>query len=1098
MSTKCYSYVFLLGVFLLGSSFQALASQGNGEQKIDLQVSNADLVEVFNTIEQQSSLVFMYGKDIAKETTRFTFAEKNITVKSVLNKLSSRAGLLFKTIGKTVYVKVEKTLPAEPKEKAVAKRIAKGKVVDANTGEPLIGASIQIKGTTEGEITDFDGAFHIEVEEGATLVVSFIGYVPQEVAVSGNKPIVVKLAPDAEQLKEIVIVGYGTQKKSDITGAVDGVTAKSFNNGVMSSPEQLFQGKVAGVRVVSSSGEPGAGIDIMVRGAGSIRSNNTPLFVVDGIPLSSDDATPGGQGGIGSSRSKNPLNFLNPADIESISVLKDASASAIYGSRGSNGVVIIKTKSGNTGKASLTIDSYVGISTVAKKLDLLTGPEFAAANPDHVYKPKVDPEVDPEVNPTADPKIHDTDWQDAIFRTAMTSSNNISFSNKMKSGGYYLSVSHLNQEGIIEESKFERLSGRFNINQSFLEDDRLKVDVNLTASQTKDNGVPTSDGNGATGELITHMLKANPTRPTHENGEPFVFATEGSYNPVYMLDFYDDRTNTLRVLGNVDARFRIVDGLLYQFKFGLDRFTSERNTTYFANATEIENVGAYYQANNKTTNYLLEHYLTLDKSFDNHNVKVLAGYSYQNFDRSGTSFAGNSLEGRKNPMYNPEVLLNAEKAASLRGFSRPDELQSLFGRLNYSYKGTYLLTATYRADGSTRFLENNKYGYFPSVALGWNIANEGFLADASFVDELKLRASWGLTGNQEVDSRAATSAFRRSPKIGYYLDGEKSAITDGIEVARTANPNLKWEVVEQMNFGLNYNFLNGKVYGSIDYFTKVTTDAIIKKASAQPNFTDIYVNMEGEIVNRGLEITIGSKLINTKDFFWSVDLNGATLDNELRDLPVSEILSGSVSGSGVSGENVNIFKSGYALGSFYLLDHQGFDGEGKSIYADEKKIIESALPKFTYGLTSYMRYKGFDLSFTITGQSGAYLFNNTKLASNVMGNLPGSKNITQDVLESGQSVQDALKVSDYFLESSDYIRLNNMRIGYTFDTQWLSWLSKLSVYVSGQNLVTITDYTGFDPAVNTSKGVSGNNSFGVDFASYPTSRSYLFGLTLNY
>lgn len=1041
------------------------------ELRVTLEIKQATLTTVFQKLGEQTGYKFSYGQKIIDDKNNYSVNQKDKTLEEVLDLLSEQAHFSYNISGRLVLIrKDEKQTPDT----------AKGRVVDENN-QPLPGANVVEAGTTNGVVTNANGEFSIKLTgQSDRLLISFIGYDSEEVA--AGEGLVVQLLPSLKSLSEVVIVGYGTQSKADVTGSLNKVSSEDFRQGINTSPELLIQGKAPGVRVLSSSGEPGAGVDVMIRGAGSIRSGNTPLFVVDGVPLSNSDVSPGGpDGGVGSTRARNPLNFLNPSDIESISVLKDASAAAIYGARGSNGVVIITTKKGSKDDATLTFDSYVGFSQIAKKMDVLTAKEYAANNPDQVYDENIS-----------------TDWQDEVFRTALTTNNNLSFSKGTSSGNYFVSLSHLNQEGIVRESNFERFSGRINVMESFLDDERLKLKVNLTASQTVDNAAPNSENGGATGELITHTLKANPTRPVYdENGDLFDFDTEGSYNPLYILSFFDDETQTMRVLGNIETTFRIIDGLEYRFNVGVDRSFSERNTTYYPNTTEIESSGAYYQQNYEGSNYVLEHYLTYSYVGNNSKLDVLGGYSYQKFNRSGTTFGVTNLDDDTiDPANNPSVANNQE-AIETTGFAEVNELQSYFARVNYGYKGKYMLTASLRADGSTRFGENNKYGYFPSFALAWNLSEENFLA-ADWLDNLKLRGSWGQTGNQEVPNKITRETYSSSTSSGYYLNGEDGELTNGVQYTRTANPDLKWEVVSQIDAGVDFEFFNGLLYGNLDYYYKSTTDAILLLPAIQPNFSSVWTNMDGEIVNKGFEFVLGSRVIDSNDITLTVDFNGATLDNEVKNLPVTEILSGGVTGSGLSGETANIYKNGYAAGSFYMYEHLGFDENGISIISDEKKITESALPTFTYGFNTYFRYKNVDLSLSLIGQSGGYLFNNTKLNTSTMSNFSANKNVTKDVLNSGQSPDDALVVSDYYLESSDFLRLNNLRVGYNFYSSKIKWMKQLTLYATGQNLFTITDYSGYDPAVNTSKSVNGNSSLGMDYASYPSARTYILGATLKF
>jgi TonB-linked SusC/RagA family outer membrane protein len=964
-----------------------------------------------------------------------------------------------------------------------------GRVTD-ETNLPLSGASVKEPGTKNGVSTNAKGEFRITAVKGKTLEVSFIGYKNQLIAVDGEV-LSIKLEPDASNLGEVLVVGYGKQTKKDVTGSVTQLDEKNFRQGVVTSADNLLQGKIAGVRVVAASGEPGGGVDVTIRGVGSIRSGSTPLFVVDGVPLTNDDVSPTGQNaGFGSSRAKNPLNFLNTSDIESISVLKDASAAAIYGARGSNGVVIVTTKKGKKGEGSFTADSYFGLSTVAHKLDILTADEYRNVVPDKAFD-----------------HGGNTDWQDVIYRRAQTRNNSFSFSKASTTGNYFVSAAQMDQEGIVKNSDFRRTSGRINASESFLDDQRLKIGVNLTASETKDDGVPTSDDGGSNGQLIIQTLMSNPTRNVFdENGKYTNFNMNAHYNPAYLLSIYRDRTRTLRTLGNLDVSFRIVKGLEYKMNLGIDRSVAERNTTIFPNTTDINPTGKYIQYNLDSKSTLLEHYLNYSLLAGQHKLEAIAGFSYQKFERGGNNYNLDGIAAPESgilPENNPGY---AGKQTGVFGFAQENELQSVFSRVNYSYNNKYLLTASVRADGSTRFGENNKYGYFPSFALGWNVAQEDFLKSSSMLQELKVRASWGQTGNQEVQNKLTKASYALTTGDGYYLYDDL-ALINGVSVTRTPNPDLKWEVVTQYNVGVDFELWKGKLYGTVDYFNKTTTDAILNIPSQvlSPAST-VWVNIDGEIVNKGLEFMLGSRLVNTGDFTWSADVNGATLNNKVKNLPVSEILSGTISGPGLSGVAANIYKSGYAAGSFYLLEHIGFDAKGANIFRDvdnsnsinnnDRVIFQGAIPKFTYGLNSQMNYKNFDFSFSIIGQTGGYLVNNTALNALNINNLASDRNVSRRYVSSGANPANPPQLSTLYLEKSDFLRLNSARLGYNFKISKLTWLQGLGLYVTGQNLLTITKYSGYDPLINSPKASGGNQSLGIDYSAYPSAKTIIFGATL--
>ena len=965
-----------------------------------------------------------------------------------------------------------------------------GKVINQD-GSPAEGATVTIVETGSTATTDASGNFTISANIGQTISVFYEGN-EQLIKISGTS-ISVTLQSKDTTIAEVMIVGYGSQKKADLTGSISQLKAEQFKEGMNISVDNLMQGKIAGVRVVQSSGEPGAGVNVSIRGIGSVRSGSTPLFVVDGVPLSNDAVSASSPNvGLGNTQAKNPLNFLNTSDIESITVLKDASAAAIYGARGSNGVVLVTTKRGQKGEPMFTYDTYLGYSSVIKKLDLFTADEYRNALLDKSYD-----------------HGGNTDWQDELYRTAASQNHSVSFSKSTDTGSYFASMSHMDQNGIVQNSSFKRTTVRVNAEESFFDNKRLKVKVNLTASDIKETGIPNGSNGGSDGQVIIHALMANPTRSVYDATGSFTnFNMNAHYNPLYLLSVYNDKTNTFRVLGNTEATLRLLPGLNYKLNLGIDKTTSERNTTMFPNITDRTPKGAYIQANLDSYNVLLEHYLTYDFKLDRNNFSILGGFSYQKFKSSGTYFGvrnfaaqGDAIPPEINPGYSGEAFIPGA------GYAQENELQSYFGRVNYNFDQKYLLTASMRADGSTRFGDNNKYGYFPSVAVGWTISKENFLQDSRIVNELKLRGSWGQTGNQELPNKITKASYTMSQSAGYYMYNNLDLI-NGVSVIRTAFPDLKWETVEQSNFGVDFSLWNNKLYGSLEYYNKATKNAILyiptPVLSATPYW---YRNSDGQIVNKGFELTLGSDIIKNENFTWNFDINAATLKNTVKDLTVTEIYSGEVSGPGQSGVTANIYKNGYEAGSFYMLNYTGIDANGKYTYEDldgdgvigqkDKKIFEGPLPNLTFGINSYMKYKKIDFGFSFIGQTGGYLLNNTALNLNI-NNLASDRNVMKNFYDSGASPTNQPQLSSLYLEKSDFIRLNNVRLGYTFDITQLKWMKTLNLYLSAQNLWTITKYTGYDPLVDTNKNVGGNQSLGMDYSTYPSAKTVLFGATVKF
>ncbi|MEM0993753.1 MAG: TonB-dependent receptor [Bacteroidota bacterium] len=916
--------------------------------------------------------------------------------------------------------------------------------ITSEGGTPLIGASVVIKGTSLGTVTDLDGNFSISIPDpNSTLIFSYTGYQSKEVLVDGQANIVVALA-EGELLEEVVVVGYATQKKTDVTGAISSLNSDNFNGGVISSPEQLLQAKVPGVRITSSSGEPGAAVNVTIRGAGSLRSGNSPLYVIDGVALSNEAITPGSTNLVGSSAgntaaSKNPLNFLNPDDIESIDVLKDASATAIYGSRGSNGVILITTKKGKAGEGKVSYNGYVGTSSIARKIDLVG--------------------ID-----------SGTDWQDEVTRSALAHNHNLSYSGGSDRASYRASLSFLDQEGIIDKSQLKRYTARLNSRVFALPDDRLRIDMNLIGSHVVDNGIPRSDISDTDGELITNTLAADPTRA--------VFAPDGSYssgptNPVGYLDAWNDITKTDRLLANVAGALDLFKGLKYQINLGIDRSNATREQELLPNNLEGINInnGSYSFATIEASNVLIENFLTYDQSVGENNFSFLLGHAYQEFNVNAFNVASSnflvpSISALDDPGNAVSLIGAAAGNTNPGGLREQNKLESVFARLNYDFNNTYLLTASIRADGSSKFGANNRWGYFPALAAAWRISES---MNSEAFDDLRLRVGWGQTGNQEIPNKATQETFR--------------VTQNGISRVREANADLKWEVSTQFNVGLDFALAGNKLYGNIDYFNKVNTDPLLLVDSEPPAVSQRWVNLPGEINNQGVEIYLGTQLVNAGNVRWNIDANATFTSNEVSFPDGREIFTGVLSGRSINGTLTQVIRDGEELGTFFLpIDN----GDGTS--TTTREILGSGIPNFVYGFNNYLQFKDLDLSFNISGVSGNQIYNAT---DNFLNNFGG--NVSQRIAEAGSIPPGA---SDFFLENGAFLRLNNLTLGYNVPVGNSNWFSRIRLYATGQNLFVITDYTGFDPEVNTPLAFGGNLSYGIDFASYPRARTFLFGLNV--
>lgn len=1016
---------------------------------------------------------------------------------------------------------------------AFAQMTVSGTVSDANG--PVPGVNVVVQGTSNGAQTDFDGNYSIsDVASDATLVFSYIGYATQEVALNGQSTVNVTLAEDAQALAEVVVIGYGTTTVQDATGSVTAVTAEDFNQGVITSPEQLIQGKTAGVQISQSNGEPGAGIDIRIRGAASVRSNNNPLFVVDGIPLSGGNTSAEtANAGVGSNAAKNPLAFINPNDIESISILKDASAAAIYGSRGANGVVFITTKSGKGSRgSSWEYSSSMAIASVAKTFDLLSAEKYLRRANDFGFNVE---ERDFGFN---------TNWQDFIFRTSTSTNNDLAYSNNYGSGNLRATFGYSKNFGVVENTSLERITGRINWNQRFL-NDKLKIGVQSSLSRVNDQGAATAASAGFQGDLLGAAYSANPTWPT----APDFDGTGGLLSPATLLEYYQNNANTNRMLVNVSAGYALTSDLSAKVNIGLDESESTRIGVSSPNA---RNVGAGAFGNGRgilsdlnTSSELLEATLNYTKDFGNSSLDILAGYSYQNFNRNGRTanawgfftenmdemgdaiestanaieakitgdyqqygFAGNTggiFVNRLFPEPTTDVITDLNnlsvKSIFVDTFDNTDELQSYFGRVNYSINDKYLFTATVRADGSSRFGEDNQYGYFPSGAFAWKLHNEDFVGDN--ISTLKLRLGAGITGNQE--GLGYGNFTQRQRYAGGGPDDGGNINIPGIVDVSYPNPALKWEETMQYAAGLDFGFNNDRLNGSVDVYRKETSDLLFNVLAAQPSVQPfLFLNLpDSKVVNQGFELSLGYDLISSDDLTWNATLNAAYNDNMVESLQ-GEFDAGTIRGQGLSLAFAQKLKAGEPLFSYFLREFEGFDpATGQPVQTDVQDFVgKSALPNLTGGLSTSLSYKRWTASAYFSGQFGHYIYNNTANAFFTAGAFRGGRNVTSDVLTAGESFDAAADVSTRFLESGDFVRFQNATVSYNWPLSGDEFFSSLVFSVTGQNLFVITDYSGLDPEVSSSPSggdlLNGLPVFGIDYASYPRPRTFTFGLNAKF
>lgn len=957
-----------------------------------------------------------------------------------------------------------------------------GKVIQSDK-VPLSGATVAVKGTKIQTSTDENGNFSLSVPgSNAVLVVSYIGFTTQEIRIDNRTSITVVLQPVSSELTNIVVMGYGTQRKKDVTGAVKSVKSEAFNKGIINSPEQLIQGKAAGVNVTSSTGEPGATIGITIRGPGGVRTGSTPLFVIDGLPL--DNSGTGGAG--------NPLSFLNPQDIESMDILKDASATAIYGARGANGVVIITTKKGRAGVSTLTYNTNLGFSKLAHKIDVFTASEFRS-------------EVG-KINGTLVDKGSNTDWQDVITRNSFTQEHNLSMSGGADRLTYYAAFNMQKQEGIIRNNDLNRYNGRFNVTQKFL-DNRLVLQVNLNASHTY-NLRPNASG------VIGDAISLNPTYPVYDSvGKPVKYLDFN--NPLITFQLEKDVTKTNRVIGNISPSFRIIKGMVYRLNYGVDVSNAVRDIQSLPSLVPQRD-GRLDTYNTSNTNQLIENYLTYDFKFRDHVFSTLAGHSYQKIFLNGKNYSVNrfpitSVEPINNPGLGQDLTLANNRPG---GYALKNELQSFFGRVNYSYNSKYLLTANFRADGSSKFGANNKYGFFPSFSTGWVMSEEKFIGNRIF-DNLKLRFGWGLTGNQEIPSKITQALYTSSVTGTTSYPLGTGSYPAGTTFSRIANPDIQWEVSSQWNTGLDFAVLKGDLTGSIDVFRKTSDNILLEVVPADPvqPAGSVWTNVKGmKIINSGFELELAYSHTTRKDLTYSAGGNIAIMNNVVRNSPYSVIPSGSASGSGLTSATINGYINNHAIGSFYLLEFTGIDNNGKSIYRDadgdniitdkDRIVAGTALPKVVYNFSGTASYKGFDLAINFNGVSGNKIYDNTANSNFYKAKLYKGVNTTIGALQfPNESTSNPANVSTRYLKNGSYLRLNNLTLGYSLDVKKLGvskWISEARISATGQNLWLITKYDGFDPEVNTDHQINGILSYGIDYLTYPKAKSFIIGVQVSF
>lgn len=970
----------------------------------------------------------------------------------------ARLILAFLLLPASVYAQTQKTIT--------------GTVID-ELGESVIGATVKAINTSMGTITDIDGNFTLQVPaEVKQLTISYVGYVTQTVDIT-SEPIRVQLKSDNQLLQEVVVVGYGVTRKSDLTGSVSTMKADDFNGGTINSPEQLINGKVSGVQIMSSGGSPSAGSSIRIRGGASLNASNDPLIVVDGVPLENGGITGSG----------NFMSMINPSDIESMTVLKDASSTAIYGSRASNGVLLITTKKGSGDRLKVSFSTNNSLSVKTQTSDVLSAGQFRAV-------------INEQGSDTQKSLLGttDTNWTNEIFHSAFATDNNVSVSGKAGFLPFRVSVGYLNQAGILRSDKLERYTGSVVVNPSFF-DNHLRLTLNAKGSVSETRFADTG--------AIYNAASFNPTVPVYSGNDRFggYFESvspggvpDATLNPVGLLDYLDHQGEVKRVIGNfdIDYKFHFLPDLKAHISLGLDY--AEGYGIYYC----PDGVGMNYQvggSNNKygpqtNTNKLFTGYLNYNKNVESikSNIDVTAGYDYQSWVAKTVGYDSFNVFGEK------------------QGTTAPTDqrhlLISYYGRLNYSFDNRYLLNVTMRTDGTSRFSPDDRWGYFPSVGIGWRLNEEGFMKGISWLNSLKLRVSYGVTGQQEIGNNYGyMPVYNTSTPGAYYLMGK-----DYIPMLRPQGyiSNLKWETTTSWNYGFDFSVLDNRLSGSFDYYTRKTKDLLAEvPVPAGANFNSRMTTNVGNVDSQGLEFTLNATPVTTKDFTWDVSFNATWQSMKVKNLSLAPGTAtvNTLVGPTFDSYAIQVLSDGYEPYMFYLY-HQLYDNNGKPIegmYADtnddgvidnnDRYRCKSPTPDWILGFSTNLQWKKWTLGFSLRANIGNYVYNGNAMSmgawETVSYNTYQLNNLNASYLKTG--FQHRQRLSDYYLENASFLKMDNISLRYTFG-KISDWCSNLYVGAMIQNVFTLTKYSGVDPEVPN----------GCDNSFYPRPRTFSLSVGVDF
>ncbi|MBT1699145.1 TonB-dependent receptor [Fulvivirgaceae bacterium PWU4] len=1063
------------------------------ERRVSLKLENITLRSALAKIERAADVKFLYQSQVIASQDRLHFNFSDERLASVLDKILGPRHIRFEADGNQIILtKAALGLLEEAlmKQEAAVDITVSGKVSDEDN-LPLPGVNVILKGTSEGTTTDVDGKYSISVPNAdAVLVFSFIGYETKEIIVGAQTEISISMNPDIKALEEVVVVGYGEVRKSDLTGSVSKVKAEELSAYPTTNVMQALSGRATGVQISQNNGSPGGDISVRIRGTNSIMGSNEPLYVVDGFPYSG-----------------NPT-LLNNADIESIEVLKDASATAIYGSRGANGVVIITTKKGKKGKTTVDYDGYMGWQTARKKIDMMSAHEYAQFYNEQAANDGLAPHFTQE---EVDSFGKGTDWQDLVLQTAPIQNHAVTLNAGSDNTRLSVSGSNFKQEGIIIGSNYVRNSIRANLSSDISK--KFTFDLNAILSRV-DSDRQNSDRGNRGGSLISAMLSGYPTQP--------VYAADGTYsnlsaaygwgsnvitNPLNYIEQTSNHIRSNKVLTNAAVTFKPIEGLSIKVLGGIEN-TDDRTDEY-TTKKYINSLGSAKISTVQTSSLLNENTISYVKRTGAHNISAVAGFTYQKWSQTGLSTSGNGFVSDVQESYDIGAAATQGVPSS---YLSEWTLMSYLGRVNYTFNDRYLATVSFRADGSSRYSEGNKWGYFPSASVAWRLSEEEFIKNIPFISNMKLKAGYGETGSTAIDPYKTLNQLVSSKVV--FGDALTTAYAPGTQLAGP----LKWETTAQSDIGLEMGFLENRFSLEVDYYVKNTRD-LLNRVPLPSSFGYAYtIRNIGKVQNKGIEIG-ASAVVLEGPFKWNVAANFSANRNKVIALYDGADILGDRVDISVINDVVNIVREGYPIGSFFGYVEKGYDAAGKITYEDynpngaldngDKRLIGNPFPDFIYGFNSTMSFKNFELNVFIQGSQGNDIFNvsavNQTLDYGQALNMPRevflnhwtpeTPNAKYPVISRTTSTQ----VSDRWVEDGSYLRFKNIQLSYNLPVSALDlkWLTKAQIYVSAQNLITLTNYSWYDPEINTYGGSTSIRQ-GIDHYSYPTAKTTTVGIRLGF